>query len=156
MRTFLWSKKGTSKGYHLIKWSQLYTSMDKGRLGIKQVQHMNTALLAKWGWRFSKEKTQLWFLIIEEKYGPSPTSWFPKATQSTYGHSCWRHISACIQTIRNLYSFMIHSSSKISFWYDIWQGSKPLKAIALALFKLSTAQSGSIADFIVQSTHGKD
>ncbi|OVA08929.1 Reverse transcriptase zinc-binding domain [Macleaya cordata] len=51
---------------------------------------------------------------------------------------------------------MTHSGSKISFWYDFWKGSKPLKAIAPALFKLSTAQSGSIADFIVQSTHGKD
>ncbi|OVA13883.1 Pectinesterase inhibitor domain [Macleaya cordata] len=97
---------------------------------------------------FTIEKDQLWYLVIEEKFGPSPSTWFPSSVGSTHGHSCWKTIVDQIRRGLHRYSITINSGDKISFWFDLWCSPQPLKSIAPSLFRISSLKFGCIQDFI--------
>ena len=57
VRKFLWGQWNGQKKVHLINWETITRGKDQGGLGIKRMCAMNTALLAKLGWRiFTKKK----------------------------------------------------------------------------------------------------
>lgn len=37
--------------------------------GIKNIDKFNLALVGKWMWRTLNEKSNLWVIVLEEKYG---------------------------------------------------------------------------------------
>ena len=49
MRSFFWQgvKTGGTRGRALVKWSAVYHPTAEGGLGVKNLQHTNTALLMK-------------------------------------------------------------------------------------------------------------
>ena len=54
-RSFFWQGGGTKKKYHLVKWSVICLSKQKGGLGVKDIFKMNISLLSKWWWKLEKE-----------------------------------------------------------------------------------------------------
>lgn len=64
-RSFFW--KGCNKvagGACLVWWRSICKSKKEGRLGIKDLEAMNLALLAKWWWRFFTEPKLPWGSLI--------------------------------------------------------------------------------------------
>lgn len=49
-RRFLWQGTGDKKKYHLVKWSRVCRSRNKGGLGINDLRKQNISLLCKWWW----------------------------------------------------------------------------------------------------------
>ena len=66
-RTFFWEDNSIKRNYHLIKWSTICQSKEKGGLGIKSIGKMNISLLCKWWWKLDNEKG-LWQDIVKAKY----------------------------------------------------------------------------------------
>lgn len=53
---------------HLVKWDKVTKSRQEGGVGIRCTRDMNTAFLAKLGWRMETEKDSLWVQVLKDKY----------------------------------------------------------------------------------------
>ncbi|OVA05875.1 hypothetical protein BVC80_1701g6 [Macleaya cordata] len=115
---------------------------------------MNLALLAKWSWHFCTEKDHLWFIIIQEKFGPHKSGWCPNPTLQTHGHSCWRSIAEAGRKMRATCAIKINSGLHTSFWWDHWIDNSSLEEDFHPLFKIAILKNGSVNDFISYSNAG--
>lgn len=146
MRDFLWEYKDKDGNCsHLVKWNVVCAAKAKGGLGVLNLKRMNQALLAKWCWRWSIEKTHLWYQIIEEKYGRQRSLWIPTKITSAHGVSCWRTIAEMGKLISSNSKITIHSGMQVSFWHDIWVGNKTLAEEFKVLCKLDRSSLASVA-----------
>lgn len=64
LRSFFWEGKVGGKIYHLVRWSLVSKAQSEGALGIGGLKHRNSALIAKWGWRFIHELDTLQRKVI--------------------------------------------------------------------------------------------
>ena len=65
-KRFFWQGGGTKRKYHLVKWSRICQTKEKGGLGVKDQRKMNISLLCKWWWKIEKEEG-LWQEIVRQK-----------------------------------------------------------------------------------------
>lgn len=56
------------KKFHLVNWSIVCRSKEKGGLGICSLSSLNRALLGKWHWHFVLEANSAWRRFIKLKY----------------------------------------------------------------------------------------
>ena len=66
-KKFFWQETSGHRRYHLIKWSRIYRSKNKGGLGVKDLQRQKFSLLTKWWWKFETQRG-LWQDVIRAKY----------------------------------------------------------------------------------------
>ena len=71
--------------------SNLFSFSDWG-LGMHNLGTFNQALLGKWLWRFGKEDTHIWRLVVALKYGEDWGGRSTKHIRSTHGCGLWRRI----------------------------------------------------------------
>ena len=64
-RNYLWKDS-----VHLVRWNIINLPTEKGGLGLLSIRK-NTALLAKWIWRYHHEEKALWRNLIKAKYTPT-------------------------------------------------------------------------------------
>lgn len=57
MRNFCWGGNSGSKINHLAAWKKVTPSQFDVGLSLGSIKTQNTALLDKWGWRYTKEDT---------------------------------------------------------------------------------------------------
>ncbi|XP_026429782.1 uncharacterized protein LOC113326232 [Papaver somniferum] len=148
MRNFLWEFKEGAKLSHLVNWDIVCAKKERGGLGVCNLKLMNTAMLAKWCWRFGVEKNKLWYKIIADKYGTDYSYWLPGKVNLSYGVSCWRAIADCACYISENSTIFLHSGTNISFWNDCWRGQQPLSCVCPNLFKLIRNKNANVADMI--------
>nr|ABW81175.1 non-LTR retrotransposon transposase [Arabidopsis cebennensis] len=63
-KSFVWGSSTEKKKQHLLAWNKIYCTKQAGGLGIRSSRAMNTALLAKIGWRLLQDKSSLWARVI--------------------------------------------------------------------------------------------
>ncbi|XP_026398308.1 uncharacterized protein LOC113294103 [Papaver somniferum] len=148
MRNFLWDHGAHSKVSHLINWNLVCVVKEKGGLGVCNLRLMNLAMLAKWCWRFGKEKNRLWYKIIRDKYGDTFSCWVPQKVNSSHGVSCWKTIAKTANLVSLKSVLNIHSGKDISFWNDVWCGDISLDAMFPSLFKISDNKNIKLAEVI--------
>lgn len=69
-KEFLWNGMNLDHCIiHLVGWNKVCKHKKEGGLGISSIRQRNTALLAKWWWRFKSEPNNLWRIFISNKYG---------------------------------------------------------------------------------------
>ncbi|XWS32389.1 hypothetical protein CRYUN_Cryun23aG0155400 [Craigia yunnanensis] len=68
-RDFLWGWGMEKRRMVKVKWTNVCKPKMFGGLGISNIINKNTAMLAKWWWRFGVEKEAIWRKLIMEKYG---------------------------------------------------------------------------------------
>lgn len=56
---FLWGAKRDAKKSIWIKWDVVCSPIERGDLGIKNLEVFNRALVGKWMWRLVSEKDRL-------------------------------------------------------------------------------------------------
>ncbi|GFS29053.1 hypothetical protein Acr_00g0005120 [Actinidia rufa] len=81
-RQFLWGDGEEKRKIHLIRWVSIARKKSMGRLGIRRLLAFNSALLAKWWWRFGTDKQSLWLKVIKAKFGYSENAWLPSAPRA--------------------------------------------------------------------------
>lgn len=68
-KQILWSCQQGKNLSHLLNWERVKHPMEEGGLRTFDIKHRNHSLLAKWSWRFQKEKNIVWRKIILMKHG---------------------------------------------------------------------------------------
>uniref|UniRef100_A0A7N2MUR0 La-related protein 6B n=1 Tax=Quercus lobata TaxID=97700 RepID=A0A7N2MUR0_QUELO len=61
-------------------------------IGIRCLRRFNSALLAKWLWRYGLENDALWRRVIGAKYGNEWGGWCKKSVSGAYGVCLWKFI----------------------------------------------------------------
>ena len=82
-RNFLWNGIGDNHKIHLVDWSKICRPVKNGGIGIRCWRRFNSALLAKWLWRYGLENDALWRRVIGAKYG---NKWVVGAQNLCLGH----------------------------------------------------------------------
>lgn len=140
---------------HLIGWDKLTRNKTYGGLGIKRLMEQNIALLAKWWWRFNKEKDALWVKLVSSKYDLCEGAWLPHLPRRKKASNVWKDICSVSNMCADMgecvikgFNFKVNSDTSISFWKHKWLGEETLQNAFPALFTLSTQQDAMIADMV--------
>lgn len=100
MRNFFWEGQSGSKINHLVNWKKVILSQLDGGLGLGGIKIQNTALLAKWGWRF----------LVEE-----PFDWHTVGKSSNSLKSHWVSISRAWRKVEALALLSLVMEEKLLF-----------------------------------------
>ncbi|CAK8543940.1 unnamed protein product [Lathyrus sativus] len=68
-RRFLWAGNSSNSFIPWVSWNSVCKSKEHGGLGIKHVGRFNSALLAKWLWRFQTGDNEIWRNTLTNRYG---------------------------------------------------------------------------------------
>ena len=91
-RDFLWTGIRDDRKIHLVNWSKICSPVKNGGLGIRCLRKFNSALLAKWLWRYGLKNDALWRRVIGAKYGNEWGGWCTKSVSGAYGVCLWKFI----------------------------------------------------------------
>lgn len=136
IRDFLWGSKEGARKCHLVKWDVITKSKAYGGLGIRKLEPMNRAFLAKLGWRIIQNDDSLWVRIFKAKYAITSadcTTWRPKLNMS----NAWKDILKSVPLLVNGSKRNVRNGRDTSFWQEKWLGDNPLNQLALG--SLSTS-----------------
>lgn len=152
-RRFLWGGTDEKRKLHHVKWEVITRPKSAGGLGIKRLLEHNQALLAKWWWRFTKEKDALWNKVITNKYGLSCECANPELPNSRKVSAVWNDIcsigkatSALSEVINQGFRLRVQSRGSIRFWDQIWIGEVSLKQEFPRLFSLSVQKQAKVQE----------
>ena len=90
-RNFFWEGTRGDGGMHNINWAISQQPQLSDGMGIGNFKYRNSALLAKWMWRFINEIDALWRKLIVAKYN-SPNCIWPSPTSRGSSKVPWRSI----------------------------------------------------------------
>ncbi|GJY90719.1 RNA-directed DNA polymerase, eukaryota, reverse transcriptase zinc-binding domain protein [Tanacetum coccineum] len=129
---------------------------EKGGLGVSSLYALNRALMFKWVWRFTTQKTSLWARVIKAIHGEDKK--IGKCSKA--GHaSIWRDIvqemDAFKQHGTDLYSFMqkkLGDGANTSFWEDVWCENTVLKDKYPRLYALELNKNIKVAAKLAQTS----
>ncbi|KAK3227947.1 hypothetical protein Dsin_007809 [Dipteronia sinensis] len=153
-RGFFWSDGAVKRKILAVDWETVCKSKRKGGLGIGRILDKNKRSLAKWVWRFGKERGSLWKKVICAKYGihsssllwkwnvPSLASPFAKAVSSLFMDG-----SLSAKILEDGLKVVVGSSARVCFWNDVWWGEVPFKETFPRIFALSTQKRGLINEY---------
>ncbi|CAA7025736.1 unnamed protein product [Microthlaspi erraticum] len=125
----------------------------EGALGIRKAKEMNTALLAKLGWRLLHNEISLWAKVLRSKYKVKEVkdaAWF-----STKGNwsSTWRSV---LRGMRDVVipgmNWMIGNGRTTRFWKDKWLSGQ--SSVELATTEILEALTESRVSDLWQSGSG--
>lgn len=68
---FWWSGYGKFRGIHWRRWEVLAQSKKEGGMGFKDFNDLNSAMLAKQGWRVLTNPNALWVFVLKSCYFPN-------------------------------------------------------------------------------------
>lgn len=160
-RKFLWGDTEERKKLHLIGWDKLTRKKKYGSLGIKRLMEQNTALLAKWWWRFNKEKEALWVKVVSSKYDLCEGAWLPHLPNRRKASNLWKVICSVSNMCADMgeyviqgFMFKVNFGTFISFWKHKWLGKELLQNIFPGLFMLSIQKDAMIANMVDSENQG--
>ncbi|KAJ7957100.1 Ribonuclease H [Quillaja saponaria] len=95
-----------------------------GGPGHKQLQHFNTAFLAKACWRCLKEPDSLWVKVMIAKYVQGGD--VLRAAIKPGISRTWRNILSTLEMVKEGIRWMIGDGKLVNFWLDRWVSMKPV------------------------------
>ena len=127
-RDFLWGSSPEKRKLHLVGWSKIIKSKEKGGLGIQAAKAKNIALLAKLNWRLYKEKESLWARVILQKYCSSSRR-NSKDPDKLPCSPCWVAIKEGFPIFEKGVCWSASKNSKLNFWGDKWVKGNSLRSL---------------------------
>lgn len=118
IRNFWWGHAKDQKKMHFLNWSWFNVCKEKGGLGLRSLEHLNKALVAKLGWRFLSEPNSLWCQLLAAKYMRNGCFWSMKKPQKC--SSTWAAILDCREHLKYGCIWLVGDGSNINVWYDPW------------------------------------
>ena len=142
---------------HLIGWSTICQPRKEGGLGIGYLDTKNEALLAKWWWRFYKEKNGLWRKILVGKYGADCLNTLREAWKNKLKINASPVIKSVIMIFDACFSsccswqnikWELGNGVTIEFWIDNWHRQGVLKERLNLLFTRVRDPSLSVSQIV--------
>lgn len=107
-KDFFWQNNIDSKNNHgaipLISWDKVCRPKCEGGRGIRKVQDVNAASLAKLGWKVLKDPNNLWVRVVSAKY--LAKSNFLEAKKSANASRMWKYILDHRYLLKKRYSLV--------------------------------------------------
>jgi hypothetical protein len=150
-QNFLWRGMNDEVKFHLIEWANVWSPINEGGLGLRNMMRFNQALLGKWLWRFAHEEGVWWRLVLAAKYGSVWGGWRSGAISGSHGVGLWKYIYMGWLTFNSHIRFDSGEGSRIHFWDDVWCGDSPLKVTFPGLFNIASFKEAFIANNVERS-----
>lgn len=112
---FLWSKNGDTRGFNLVKWSNVIAPKRYGSLGLRSARLNNVALMGKLLWNLMQEKDKLWVQVLNQKYVKDQSVWSCMATPRS--SVTWRGIVKVRDQLHEGFELKLGAGSS-SIWYQ--------------------------------------
>lgn len=158
LRSFFWGGSNESTKIKWVAWNKVCFDREGGGLGLPNMQHRNTALLAKWAWRFGQEDSSLWKQVILAKYYNGIQQFNIQNVSSNRFSKLWADIlsigdtslnSANGSSFKHLFHWSIGNGAGTRFWSDKWMSNTPLRVLCPRIFALSEVKEAFISDFVI-------
>ena len=147
-RNFLWNGIGDNHKIHLVDWSKICRPVKNGGIGIRCWRRFNSALLAKWLWRYGLENDALWRRVIGAKYGNKWGGWSTKSVSRAYGVCLWKFIRTGWWNFSKFIRYEVGDGTRVKFWDNVWCRDCPLKEAFLDLYNISRTRDASVSEVI--------
>ncbi|XP_026378047.1 uncharacterized protein LOC113272427 [Papaver somniferum] len=105
-----------------VNWQIINLTKEQGGLGVKNFRIANKTLLAKWIWRYTKQKQSLRRNIVQQKTMATADIILPVEDNSTQGRSLWRNVTKLVPEIHSLFTFKIRNGRGASIAQMIRDG----------------------------------
>lgn len=155
IKDFFWGSKENTSKIAWVKWKSILKRKDYGGLGIGSIGAINTALLAKWVWRFRTEPNATWVKIIKAIHGSNGGITSSTNEVIDGGRGPWRNIISVLEDLNNLAipfnSFcnkQVGNGLNTQFWKDKWSGNDLFKDKFPRIFCLEVDKDALVADRI--------
>ncbi|GJX13352.1 hypothetical protein Tco_0205110 [Tanacetum coccineum] len=124
MRGFLWCQGIMKRGKAKVAWEVVCLPKKEGGLGIRRLDHFNSALMVAHVWKLLTLKESFWVKWIHE-YKLKGRSFWEVPLRGNMSWS-WRKILQLRLLIRESIWTMIGDGSSTSLWFDRWCDIGPL------------------------------
>lgn len=125
IRNFIWGSSPDQRRCHLLSWETITKPKEGGGLGLRRLEEMNEAFIAKLGWRLIQKENCLWTQVLKAKYAISSedcATWRAKPRMS----NIWKGILRSVPILRKGMVTLVRNGKGTSFWLDKWMGEGPL------------------------------
>ncbi|GJU63652.1 putative RNA-directed DNA polymerase [Tanacetum coccineum] len=148
MRNFLWSPGASLKGKAKVAWDVVCLPKDEGGLGIRRLDHFNSALMVSHIWKLLSLKESLWVKWIHAYKLCGRNFWdIPLRGNMSWG---WRKILQLRPIVREFIWHKVGNGSNTSLWYDRWCAASPLAnhVSNRDVFRAGLSLSSCISDIV--------
>ena len=129
-RNFLWGSIESVKKVHWVGWQKVTKPKSEGGLGFQTARGRNTALLAKLNWRFHIEKEALWSQVLRQKYCNHQRI-NSRNMDKLPCSQVWKGMKKGMPIFQKGVRWMPGRESDLSFWFDRWTNSGPLRGTVI-------------------------
>lgn len=116
---FIWSGNAEQRKLNLIRWDTLCQPKSCGGLGLKDLSHMNMALLMKIGWGLVNSPNTFWVQVLASKYKVDTTD-LPSSLQTRNGSYLWRAVGKVWDHVLKGTRWALGDGKRVKFWWDLW------------------------------------
>ncbi|KAJ0656010.1 putative reverse transcriptase zinc-binding domain-containing protein [Helianthus annuus] len=155
MRKFLWVGCKEGRGMHWVCWDIVTKPKKEGGLGVSKLVDVNTALLARWAFRFKSEVDSMWRRVIESIHGGRNRWVFLPVKNSIPG--CWKSIVTYLDkvvikgiSLQSQIRGKLGNGADLRFWLDLWIGTVTLKDRWPALFEADKDKNDTVGSRVLQ------
>ena len=117
-------------------------------IGIRCLRRFNSALLAKWLWRYGLENDALWRRVIGAKYGNEWGGWCTKSVLGAYSVCLWKFIRSGWLNFSKFLRYDVGDGTRVKFWDDVWCRDRPLKEAFPDLYNISRTRDASVSEVL--------
>ncbi|XP_042944604.1 uncharacterized mitochondrial protein AtMg00310-like [Carya illinoinensis] len=115
---FWWGKQQSEGGIQWRKWDKMGMHKGRGGLGFRDLESFNLALLAKQGWRLTRNSESLAAVVFKKKYFRHTS--FMEAKLGSQPSLIWRSVWLARGLLQEGLRWKVGDGSKIKIWGDKW------------------------------------
>ena len=143
-KRFFWQEHEGRKRYHLVKWSRICRSKNKGGLGVKDLRKQNINLLTKWWWKLETQQG-LWQEVIRAKYLKKDTV---TSVKSRFSDSpIWKAIMKVKEYYLAGRKVIMNSGNLARVWKDSLHDELPMEQKYPMLYNICNIQEITVEQF---------
>ncbi|KAF5791018.1 putative RNA-directed DNA polymerase [Helianthus annuus] len=159
-RVFFWGGSDEKAKANWVAWQKVIAPTSYGGMGFGSLRDTNSALLAKWWWRFKGEDSGLWRRVVWALHHNSRSWNFIPAKMTISGP--WKQIyksandllSADVDLSR-LIKGVVRDGKGVMFWTDCWCGDVSLATRYPNLFRLENNKFCKVAERVKVDASGE-
>ncbi|XP_026428221.1 uncharacterized protein LOC113324099 [Papaver somniferum] len=116
IRNFWWGHSREQRKMHYLNWDWFTTSKEKDGLGLRSLELLNKALIAKLAWRFLRDSSSLWVVLLKAKYLRDVSFWTTKKPQRC--STTWAAMLDSRKNLKEGFLWLLDDGSDFRIWTD--------------------------------------
>ncbi|MCH81151.1 putative non-LTR retroelement reverse transcriptase, partial [Trifolium medium] len=117
-RKFIWGDTDERRKYHDVNWKIVTKPKCMGGLGLRRLETMNQACLAKVGWKLYTGADDMWCEVLRGKYNCH--NFKDEGVSCASASSLWKNIIKLRPNLNNYCFWAIGNGADVEAWKDAW------------------------------------